>query len=281
MELLFKDIQDKRWLKRYCKFIEYFRKGKKENSQYHHILPQSLYPKFVKCEWNIVALSFREHYIAHFLLAKALGGKMWYAWNMMNNLSPKKINSRLYEKARGEFSKVLSKRMSEDNPMSRKSVKEKMIKSKTGKKLSLQTIERMRLAHSQRTNHYKHTDETKEKLRIARKKQKDPRKGTKHREESKELIRQSMIGRFKGEKHHKYKLSLLYDKFGRLIYIINESLTSFNKKVEEPILKINEQKTPYTTRFRKYKKYEGYFIIKPLDLRFSKGNFSYNILYKK
>ena len=105
---------NKKYLKRYIKFLYFFNK---ENINYdssimhkHHILPVSLFNEFKNEKWNIIKLSFREHYIAHYLLAKIFGGKMWYAFNNMNS-HYKKINSKLYEKGIKELSIISSETM--------------------------------------------------------------------------------------------------------------------------------------------------------------------------
>jgi hypothetical protein len=97
----FKDVKDYRWLKRYLKFIETFKKDSICTFEVHkhHILPKAIYTEYKDLSiysWNKAVLSYREHYIAHYMLAKALGGNMWFAFNRMNN-SCKKINSLLYE----------------------------------------------------------------------------------------------------------------------------------------------------------------------------------------
>jgi hypothetical protein len=75
-----------RWIKRYLNFIEAFEiKNDEITYEKHHILPKSLFPNFKNDEWNKINLSLRSHFIAHYMLAKALDGKMWYAFNIMSN----------------------------------------------------------------------------------------------------------------------------------------------------------------------------------------------------
>ena len=98
--------------------------------EYHHIRPRSIYPELENQQSNIIALTAREHYIAHKLLTKIYIKKygeesfqykaMIYAlWNMMNTRKQvKKINSRYYEKIKIEFSKIHSQQMTgSNNPM--------------------------------------------------------------------------------------------------------------------------------------------------------------------
>lgn len=110
------------YLKIYIKLIK---KAKSENRiknneiyyEAHHIKPKSLYPKFKNCDWNIVLLTAREHYIAHWLLSKALGKKMHSAFWLMNiqiNNRDRYICSRGYEYARLANMEWLK---SDNNPM--------------------------------------------------------------------------------------------------------------------------------------------------------------------
>ena len=70
----------------------------------HHIFPKCLGGTDEPA--NLVNLTYREHYIAHLLLAKIHGGPLWHAVNLMGRL--KKYSNRHYEKARIEHSKLLS-----------------------------------------------------------------------------------------------------------------------------------------------------------------------------
>lgn len=94
---------------RYIKFIQHVSKfpTKETYTEKHHILPRSLFPEYENDENNIVVVSAREHYIAHWLLAKACGGKMWFAFNMMNRIIPSR-SSLLYQYARKEISLIIS-----------------------------------------------------------------------------------------------------------------------------------------------------------------------------
>lgn len=54
----------------------------------HHIVPKCYLPNYMTMEetfkYNMVILSSHEHYIAHYYLAKALGGKMESAFKRMS-----------------------------------------------------------------------------------------------------------------------------------------------------------------------------------------------------
>lgn len=50
----------------------------------HHIVPKAL--GGLDISENLVELTAREHFVAHWLLARVHGGKMWYAFQMMCNM---------------------------------------------------------------------------------------------------------------------------------------------------------------------------------------------------
>lgn len=80
----------------------------------HHIKPKALGGSDDIS--NLVNLTLREHYIAHLLLAKILGGKMIQAFFMMSRRCK---NSHLFKKMKEEYLKIQSdttKKMYEDNP---------------------------------------------------------------------------------------------------------------------------------------------------------------------
>jgi hypothetical protein len=70
------------WINRYVKFLSIFKlcKSIKNETQKHHILPKSIFSEYSDLnihKWNCCILSHRAHIIAHYMLAKALGGNMW------------------------------------------------------------------------------------------------------------------------------------------------------------------------------------------------------------
>lgn len=79
--------------------------------EHHHIIPRS--EGGPDNNDNIVALTAREHYICHLLLAKIYNDyKMWHAVNLMSRLKNKiKITSRIYEIIKTHLAKVMSDRM--------------------------------------------------------------------------------------------------------------------------------------------------------------------------
>lgn len=53
----------------------------------HHILPESIWPEFAKADWNLVKISFENHYKVHellpYIVSKEHKKPMIYAWKMM------------------------------------------------------------------------------------------------------------------------------------------------------------------------------------------------------
>lgn len=103
--------------KRYENFIESLRKKnrKLEDGYFerHHILPRSLGGG--DDESNIISLSYREHYIAHYMLWKIYKNKeTLFSFWLMNNVRQKidfKINSRIYEDLKTAFIKSQEKKV--------------------------------------------------------------------------------------------------------------------------------------------------------------------------
>lgn len=64
----------------------------------HHVLPRALGGSDDSS--NLVALTAREHFVAHVLLAKIHGGILWQAVILMSGGKQRYCNSRLFEMAR-------------------------------------------------------------------------------------------------------------------------------------------------------------------------------------
>lgn len=103
------------YINRYNSFIEQYKIAKRQSEHYeiHHIFPKSMGGTNDKD--NLILLTAREHYIAHWILAHAYGSGMWYAFWMMNTDTRCKHyryrNSRGYEKAQYEQRKLVSNNM--------------------------------------------------------------------------------------------------------------------------------------------------------------------------
>ena len=129
----------------------------------HHIIPKSLGGS--NSLENIVSLTAREHFLAHYLLAKIHGKHLWLAVIRMKGKKENYTNSRLYEASKRKHSKVMSEKMkgstlSESARLKIKnallgntnaegcrseSSKENISKSLKGRKLSKEHIERVKL----------------------------------------------------------------------------------------------------------------------------------------
>jgi hypothetical protein len=124
----------------------------------HHILPRSM--GGTDDASNLVNLTAREHFIAHYLLAKIHGGSQWYSVIVMKGNS-KDVNSRLYEFARIQHSKATSARQTgmKYSEAHRKAVSASMtpeVRAKIGaansialkgKKLPAETLAKLSTAH--------------------------------------------------------------------------------------------------------------------------------------
>jgi len=100
---------DNRWLNRYFKMIDYFEAYEGEGEK-HHILPKSIFPQFIKNAENILKVSYKGHFIIHYILSKVFLSnnekrKMIFAFNQMRRISKNNI---LYEYNRKNISKAIS-----------------------------------------------------------------------------------------------------------------------------------------------------------------------------
>ena len=119
--MLYEDIlmhDGRRYAHRYLKFIQICNAANIDYDgimEKHHILPTSLFPEYSSLKlhpWNMVRLTPRQHFIAHWMLAKLYGGKMWYAFNMMRRTGH---TSCLYEISRDKL-KSMFKEMNRGRP---------------------------------------------------------------------------------------------------------------------------------------------------------------------
>jgi hypothetical protein len=119
---------NKHYLNRYLKFIKKFSNqiAIKGETEVHHICPKSsdLFPEYKSFKinpWNKINLTYRQHFIAHYMLTKTYSdSKQIYAfWAMCNKQSPSdnirnrdyKVTSRIFESTK----KLVSKKVSNAN----------------------------------------------------------------------------------------------------------------------------------------------------------------------
>jgi hypothetical protein len=160
-------VKNQLYLNRYLKFINSCKLrtyiGYTEN---HHILPESMGGSNEPS--NMIKLSAREHFIAHWMLWKAYQNKeMTFAfWCMKMNPKGKrafKLTSKTYSILKEQHSKLQSERNKIDNPMFKQTVKDKLRKSKIGTKASEET----KLKMSIKRKGIKKSEETKLKMSLS------------------------------------------------------------------------------------------------------------------
>ena len=102
-------------LNRYWNFIQSVQHQTKITgfTENHHICPKAkdLFPEykyFQKHNWNLIHLSRRQHWIAHWMLSKAYGISQTIAFFRMCAKSDLRITSRTYDIVKIEHSKIIS-----------------------------------------------------------------------------------------------------------------------------------------------------------------------------
>lgn len=95
------------YIGRYERFIEALKHQPiVAGMEVHHIVPKSMGGSNDKS--NLISLTPRQHYIAHWMLWKAYGGKMAQAFFFFNNYHGKRISSKAYEQLRSEALAAIS-----------------------------------------------------------------------------------------------------------------------------------------------------------------------------
>jgi len=175
------------YLNRYYKFIESL-KEQTINGYYerHHIVPKSLGGGDE--DSNIILLTPRQHYVAHWMLWKAYKGSMTTAFHYMSGIKRygKRLNSKTFdlmkqENAANQKTKIISD-----------TTREKLRQAKLGKKLSPEHIEKVRQASLGR----KYSDETKRKVSESKKGIATRGAGWRHSEETKLKMKQAQQRRY-------------------------------------------------------------------------------------
>lgn len=141
-------IQSKHHYNRYHRFIGSLRGQSVDGyAEVHHIVPRSLGGS--DDAENLIRLSARQHYIAHWMLARALGGSAARAFFMMSNFGKYgQVNSTTYAIARQEYAAQVSQQLKGKPSQSLFSdeTKQKMREAKLGRSLREETKHKLRIA---------------------------------------------------------------------------------------------------------------------------------------
>ena len=79
-----------------------------KGDEIHHILPKSIYPLLKNKDYNLVYLSFEDHYRAHYLLSNFIKNKMALAFRLMIGDSGKEYNPKLYAEQKAKAYEEMS-----------------------------------------------------------------------------------------------------------------------------------------------------------------------------
>ena len=135
-------------------------------AEVHHIVPRSLGGS--NNINNLIRLTARQHFVAHWILARALGGSAARAFFMMSNFGKYgKVNSTTYSQARKDYSEQVKEQMAKQPNVPKFTVehREKLRQAKLGTTLSAET--RKKLGDAQRGR--KLSNETKLKISATKK----------------------------------------------------------------------------------------------------------------
>jgi len=112
-------IKSKLHFDRYIRFVDsYIKKDlvkpvpNRGEFELHHILPKNMFPEYEHETWNHTIMPLKAHYLAHYLLFKAIDHKsLVYAFNQMKRVCLRlgNPNCRLYESVRLEFAVLIGK----------------------------------------------------------------------------------------------------------------------------------------------------------------------------
>jgi hypothetical protein len=142
-------VPNQHYLNRYNKFIAVLKdQGIDGYYELHHIIPKSSGGSNDKS--NLIALTGRQHYIAHWMLWKAYGGNMARAFFMMSSVGRyERVSSKTYDKARKDYSEQVKIQMANkpNIPKFTPEHREKLRQAKLGRKLSEETKQKLRVAN--------------------------------------------------------------------------------------------------------------------------------------
>lgn len=138
-------IQSQHHYNRYTRFIDSLRGQSVDGyAEVHHIVPRSLGGS--NDADNLIQLTARQHYVAHWMLSRALGGSAARAFFMMSNFGRYgHVNSTTYAIARQEYSELAAVQMKgRIMPPVSEETRKKQSQAKLGKKLSPEHIDKVR-----------------------------------------------------------------------------------------------------------------------------------------
>ena len=133
--------------------------------EYHHILPRCLFPDFKDVAENIVTLTAREHFMAHYYLTKIFDSRAldFAYWRLCTDGRGRMITAEEYE-----LGKLLAvQRSSELNSGKKRTAeqRQKISERLTGRACQEKTKQKMSNSHLG----YRHTEEAKQKMSSSRK----------------------------------------------------------------------------------------------------------------
>jgi hypothetical protein len=186
-------IQSQHHYQRYQRFIDAL-KGQSVDgyAEVHHIVPRSLGGS--DDAGNLIRLTARQHYVAHWMLARAIGGSASRSFFMMSNLGKYgRVNSATYEIARKEYGEKVKEQMAlrPNVPAFTPEHREKLRQAKLGRKLSEETKQKIADANRKR----KTSDETKRKISEAKRGIATRGTGWKHSEETKKKMAEAQYSK--------------------------------------------------------------------------------------
>lgn len=186
-------IQSQHHYNRYTRFIGSLRGQSVDGyAEVHHIVPRSLGGS--DDADNLIRLTARQHYVAHWILARALGGSAARAFFMMSNFGKYgQVNSTTYAIARQEYADQVSKQltMCPNIPAFTAEHRQKLSRAKTGRKLSEET--RRRVGEAQRGR--KLSEETRRRISEAKKGIATRGSGWTHSQETRKKMTESQYAR--------------------------------------------------------------------------------------
>ena len=172
LEILKTKKHNEHYLNRYCKLIELFR-DQNYSGDTHHICPKAkdMFPEYIACNWNKVIVTSRQHFILHWVLAKAFPGTsqtlaFFYMSNTLNKHKGK--DYQIAREKQVEIAKLVGKNLKRNAKISAalkgKPKSAEHIASMTGHKVTEETRQKLREANLGK----KHTEESKQKMSESR-----------------------------------------------------------------------------------------------------------------